>query len=69
MVPYTEIAAQLGLTQEGARQLCLSAQRKFVAKLHEVLEREGLTLEDLFDLDGQEPDPMLRLIPDRAYHD
>ena len=48
LTSFAEIAAATGLTREGARQACLAAQEKFVAKLAEVLEMRGLTLEDLF---------------------
>ena len=66
LTSFDEIAAATGLTREGARQACIAAQEKFVAKLSEVLEMRGLTLEDLLDPDGCDSEPLTaRLLLDR----
>jgi hypothetical protein len=54
---YLEIAAELGVTPEAARVAVKNALGKFCARLEAVLEREGLTPEDL--LSGSEHDDEL----------
>ena len=65
LTSFAEIAAATGLTREGARQACIAAQEKFVAKLAEVLEMRGLTLDDLLDPDDCNSEPLTARLLDR----
>jgi hypothetical protein len=65
LTSFAEIAAATGLTREGARQACIAAQEKFVAKLAEVLEQRGLTLDDLLDPYDCNSEPLNARLLDR----